>query len=133
MPQKVKGYQIADGRFFETFVEANYEEAKLALIDTARSAIEITQMNTGMLIDFLDKYPDIVISYCEAYKALSNEENTIDELLKMQEGEILNGTSEEPSTIENENEEDTDRSGIGRSTADKDNSKVPNIQHESKS
>lgn len=94
MPRQVRGFQIADGRFFELEEEADYEEVKLELFDTAQSAIQITQQNIPMFVDFLEAHPALIIRYCEAYLSLANrDDTTAEELKKMQEGETLDGSN----------------------------------------
>ena len=95
MPRKVHVYQTIDGRFFTSVEEATYEEAKLSIIDTARSAVQVTTEYIPAFLDFLEEYPDLVIEYCSSYKALSERRDVPDELAEMQQGEILNDADTE--------------------------------------
>lgn len=88
MPTAVKGFQIADGSFFECEKQANYEETRLAIAGDAVNAVQVTAKNFEAFLEFIEKNAYLIREHCNNYIALQNNEETR-ELAQMTRGEIV--------------------------------------------
>lgn len=73
MPTAVSGFRIANGEFYETKEEANYEETKLQLINEAESAVQVTKQNLPAFMDFIEDNATLVRNHCVNFIALQLE------------------------------------------------------------
>jgi hypothetical protein len=122
--KQVTGFTIADGRFFESMEEADYEENKLLVEMATDKAIQVTKQNSAAFIDFIEKNAVCVRDFCLAYLAFQQKQLNPSELELLRKGETFSGTDAEQGTIKEENAEPADRSGSGRSATIDDPNKV---------
>ena len=76
MPNKVAGYQTADGRFFKTKKEADYEESKYLLYLEASKAIHFTPESFAKWFAFTESYADLVKLHCSNYLKFFKQTST---------------------------------------------------------
>lgn len=68
MTRQVAGFITADGRFFESKQQAEYEEWLMIISDTFEESL-YGAMPATMLVNFIEQNVAVVKSFCEAFEA----------------------------------------------------------------
>lgn len=112
MAEPISGYKTAQGEFYETSEEAEYQEKKQYLQHEAHRAIEIEDPNS--LVKFIEKNHELVAAFCATvYEkvAASQTKDSLDVLEEMNKGVSLDGEIDPLTEPETEDETTSDSSG----------------------